>query len=86
MPENYVIAREAVAGVRHGRLSAVLFASIGVVWLALALLLFHHEPLRWVAVAVSASMLLNAWGQLRRRQRILDGVTTWDAARFGGDR
>jgi hypothetical protein len=85
VPENYVVAREAAAGVRHGRRFAVFMAGVGVVLLAQALFLFHHGSLRWVLGALGAIMLLNAWGQLRRRQRILDGVATWDAARSGRD-
>jgi hypothetical protein len=86
VPENYVMAREAAAGVRHSRLLAVSAASLGVVLLAQALFLFHHGSLRWVLGALGVVMLLNAWVQLRRRQRVLDGVAKWDAARSGRDR
>jgi hypothetical protein len=85
VPENYVVAQRAVAGVRHGGLLAVFLASVGVVLLAQALFLFHHGSLRWALGALGITMLLNAWGQLRRRQRILDGVAKWDAARSGRD-
>jgi hypothetical protein len=74
VPENYEVAQKAVAGVRHSRLLAVILASVGVILLAQALFLFHHGSLRWVSGGLGVTMLLNAWSQLRRRQRILDGA------------
>lgn len=74
VPENHQVARKAVAGVRQSRLLAVFLASVGVLLLTQALFLFHHGFTRWVWVGLGVTMLLNAWGQLRRRQRILDGA------------
>jgi hypothetical protein len=86
VPENYVMARSAATGVRHSRLLAFFLAGVGVSLLAQALFLFHHGSIRWSLGALGVSMPLNSWSQLRRRQRILDGVATWDTARSGRDR